>query len=599
MATFIVVGCARLPFVRALRSSTLLVLVLAFFAVLAYAAEPATDDPTVEPLQLWETKVISTHDSTHVRSPRWFPAVFSGYPQGLLAQLDGGVRSLELDLLPVSVPRGQPQRFVFRPVNFPGIDDGAVCALDDCFRIIVAWMQRNPRHFPLTIIVDPDVHENFPVFSTPEDWIDFGAYLLQFMAPVRSRVFTYSDLRGHAERRMKLGEMTVDAMRGKVILAVDNGENNLVKLAQSGALTPERVPFWLFCARSDAVKQSVDAPWCHFIKVWGMLRFEHHWAVQSHYLLRHVVDYRLLQNPLLLHPTPTTPEQPIVLRHSGEVLAPNLEAWSAELLFNALDSSQDGYLNFRDVAVRELLESFHLDGSFVIKLLLQIGMPRAFAGVLWRVLLALPVLGDDLRVTTDIAAARKNADDILHVSCGQLMLTDTPSSLFGDLPYSMPVPPNGEFFLSPCMTLERRGVFNATLYDRVANGTTLFKPTSALLTSQQWQEYARVPTLPSVVNMYFMCWMIYGAVWLTSPFLAVGWFFRNHPALRRVSACMRRQLCAGKPHEPLLPGMHRSKPDTPPPTVVHLRCRQVGVGVAAVVIVFALIMEIGTLQAVF
>ena len=62
--------------------------------------------------------------------------------------------------------------------NLPILDNGTTCSpLSQCMEEILLWTDKNPNHFPLFILMDPDFDENHCIAHTPEDWHKFGGHI--------------------------------------------------------------------------------------------------------------------------------------------------------------------------------------------------------------------------------------------------------------------------------------------------------------------------------------------------------------------------------------------------------------------------------------
>jgi hypothetical protein len=116
-----------------------------------------------------ELQLIGSHNSYHVAQPdekiEWMaeavkelnldvgdPLTLAYTHAPLDAQLDAGVRSFELD---VSAPTGPKGSEVAVVEHIPNLDPTSTCPdLASCLGTIVEWMDRNPDHVPIPVLVE-------------------------------------------------------------------------------------------------------------------------------------------------------------------------------------------------------------------------------------------------------------------------------------------------------------------------------------------------------------------------------------------------------------------------------------------------------------
>lgn len=191
----------------------------------APVAEPAGATPTTvaaapdDAVALNQIQVIGSHNSYHISnfdqigglSPAAVALDYTHQP--LTEQLDGGLRSFELD---VWLRDGALHVF-----HFPDFDPISTCDLfTDCLTEIREWSTAHPGHVPLGVLVE--------VKAQPEE---FGADGIdQIDADIRSvfaddEIILPDDVRGDAATLAEAvpeGWPTLGDSRGRVMFAMDN-----------------------------------------------------------------------------------------------------------------------------------------------------------------------------------------------------------------------------------------------------------------------------------------------------------------------------------------------------------------------------------------
>ncbi len=176
--------------------------------------------PLDEAMALNQIQVIGSHNSYHVSNYDQIKdvsplAVALDYThQPLAEQLDGGLRSLELDVW-------LQDDGALHVLHFPGFDPISVCDLfTDCLTEVRDWSTAHPDHVPIGILVE--------VKATAEQ---FGAHGIdQIDEEIRSvfdegSLITPDDVRGDRPTLAEAvpeGWPTLAEARGRVMFAMDN-----------------------------------------------------------------------------------------------------------------------------------------------------------------------------------------------------------------------------------------------------------------------------------------------------------------------------------------------------------------------------------------
>lgn len=234
------------------------------------------------PLRLNQIQVIGTHNSYHAglapsamtlltrENPTAARGLDYSHPS-LAAQLDGGVRQMELDVfydpkggryahpkwdamvqqagLPADAPY-DPEHVMERPgfkvMHVQDVDQRSVCALFvECLREVRAWSDGHPGHVPVFLLIEakeggvdgmPQATEALPF--TAEAFRALEAEILSVFP--RERMVTPDDVRGGARTLPEAiahgGWPTLDAARGKVVFLLDQRKNEPVYTAGHPAL---------------------------------------------------------------------------------------------------------------------------------------------------------------------------------------------------------------------------------------------------------------------------------------------------------------------------------------------------------------------------
>lgn len=224
-------------------------------------AASTPDDRGTSP-RLDELQVVATHNSYHVQpEPGLFEAMLAVAPElvrtieythpPLDEQLDAGVRGLELDvfadpaggrfarrsapaLIGLPSAEGPPELSEpgFKVLHVQDVDFGTTClTLVECLRTVRDWSDRNPRHVPIVIQVEPKadapglpIELAQPVPYTPELMADLDAEIRSVFPD--DRLVTPDDVRRGgrtvADGLRRHGWPRVDDVRGRVLFALDS-----------------------------------------------------------------------------------------------------------------------------------------------------------------------------------------------------------------------------------------------------------------------------------------------------------------------------------------------------------------------------------------
>ncbi|HEU4535800.1 MAG TPA: phosphatidylinositol-specific phospholipase C1-like protein, partial [Polyangiaceae bacterium] len=213
-------------------------------------------------LRVNHLQVVGTHNSYHRKAP---PAIFSAISalQPALAasidyshapldeQLRGGVRQLELDVFadpngglyanrlgpplvgePSASGVAELDRPGFKVLHVQDIDFESTCwTLASCLATIKTWSDANPRHLPVLVLIEAkdeaiddlgfDFTDPLPIRGPELDALD-----QELRAALGDRLLTPDFVRGERatlEEAVRVeGWPTVEASRGKIMLALDN-----------------------------------------------------------------------------------------------------------------------------------------------------------------------------------------------------------------------------------------------------------------------------------------------------------------------------------------------------------------------------------------
>ncbi len=220
-----------------------------------------------QPVRLNQIQVVGSHNSYHAGltpgvkallgkiKPQALRALDYSHPS-LTAQLDNGVRQLELDVyadskggryatlaatamlqqagLPADPPYnadGRMNQPGFKVMHIVGIDQRSTCALfTDCLREVRTWVKAHPRGIPIFLLIEAKQEApQLPGAPTPEPFTP--AVFDALDAEIRSifspgEMVTPDDLRGTSATLPAAiqghGWPTVDGARGKVVFLLDN-----------------------------------------------------------------------------------------------------------------------------------------------------------------------------------------------------------------------------------------------------------------------------------------------------------------------------------------------------------------------------------------
>jgi hypothetical protein len=203
-------------------------------------------------------QVLGTHNSYHIQPD---PFLINGYAnfdpdaifweythQPLDVQLEAqGVRQIELDVyadpegglhaqpvghglllgdLDARIPELEPPGM--KVLHIADLDIFSTCpTLIDCLGVVKAWSDANPRHLPITIVIEAK-SEGFlfiePIPFGPAEFDDLDAEI-RFVFP-DAQLITPDHVRGGAatleEAVLKRGWPTLAEARGRVLFALDN-----------------------------------------------------------------------------------------------------------------------------------------------------------------------------------------------------------------------------------------------------------------------------------------------------------------------------------------------------------------------------------------
>ncbi len=185
-----------------------------------------------EPLRLNHIQVIGTHNSYHVRPPDYIFETLSDWNAEVMAwdythdpldiQLDNGVRNFELDIHPFTDG--------FAVMHVPVVDEASTCPIFvDCLRVVYDWSQRNPRHLPVSFLLEFKMREALmagkPLMEINEAMCEAFEQAILSVFP-REQLFTPDDIRGDAptltEAVRAHGWPTLEESLGKVFFVLHN-----------------------------------------------------------------------------------------------------------------------------------------------------------------------------------------------------------------------------------------------------------------------------------------------------------------------------------------------------------------------------------------
>ncbi len=242
---------------------------LASLAVVLRAAEPErageTSSAAKSPLRLDQAQVIGTHNSYHVapdavadgllRSVAPREADANAYThRPLTEQLQQlGVRQLELDLfldprgglyadplawraakaqqkdVPAHDPAGKLKQPGIKVLHSPDFEfRTTVYTLADALTEVRAWSDKNPRHFPVFLLLELK-SESFSPLTKPPPWdaAAFGELEREILTVFpRQRILTPDQVRGESatlrDAVTTRGWPAIEAARGQVVFLLDN-----------------------------------------------------------------------------------------------------------------------------------------------------------------------------------------------------------------------------------------------------------------------------------------------------------------------------------------------------------------------------------------
>ena len=220
-----------------------------------------------EPLRLNQIQVIGTHNSYHAglapsamklleqRNPKAARGLDYSHG-GLVAQLDGGVRQMELDVfldpqggryahpkwdgavakagLPSDAPY-DPEHAMDRPglkvMHVQDVDQRSRCApFVECLHQVKAWSDGHPGHVPVFLLIETKEGgvERMPQATVGLPWTAEGFGMLEreiLSVFPREHIVTPDDVRGRSatlpEAIAHGGWPTLEAARGKVVFLLD------------------------------------------------------------------------------------------------------------------------------------------------------------------------------------------------------------------------------------------------------------------------------------------------------------------------------------------------------------------------------------------
>ncbi len=185
-----------------------------------------------EPLRLNHIQVIGTHNSYHVRPADYIFETLSGWNAEVMAwdythdpldvQLNNGVRNFELDIHPFTDG--------FAVLHVPVVDEESTCPIFvDCLRVVYDWSQRNPRHIPVSFLLEFKMREALmagkPLMEIDDAMFDAFEQTILSVFP-RERLITPDDIRGDnptlTEAVHARGWPTLAESLGKVFFVLHN-----------------------------------------------------------------------------------------------------------------------------------------------------------------------------------------------------------------------------------------------------------------------------------------------------------------------------------------------------------------------------------------
>jgi hypothetical protein len=219
---------------------------------------------SAEELRLNQIQVIGSHNSYHVAPP---PALLekirvinAGWAESwnythppLAEQLEMGVRQFELDIFadakgglfaeplglklvrlpgakPDFNPGGELSKPGFKVLHVPNMDCwSTVPSLKRALVEMNAWSVKNPRHLPVMILLECKDQPQPPLPTKPEAFtreclLELEEEILSVIPP--DRILRPDDIRGSEatlrDAVKKKGWPSVDSLRGKFLLALDN-----------------------------------------------------------------------------------------------------------------------------------------------------------------------------------------------------------------------------------------------------------------------------------------------------------------------------------------------------------------------------------------
>ncbi|MEA2696516.1 MAG: hypothetical protein QOI66_787 [Myxococcales bacterium] len=207
------------------------------------AERPAADANTnTGPVTVESLQVVGTHNSYHQMPPIAFDASHKYTHKPLDQQLNGGVRSLELD-----VHLGTNGYEVY---HIALIDPNSSChMLDECLGIIATWSNSHPAHVPIFLWLEikddtggSPITDILPVEQAVEK------------ALTRDKLMTPAWLRGSyaspRERLMTAGWPTLDQARGKIMVTLINRDARTKTYAHEGTSLDDRL-MWVNAAPTE------------------------------------------------------------------------------------------------------------------------------------------------------------------------------------------------------------------------------------------------------------------------------------------------------------------------------------------------------------
>ena len=189
--------------------------------------------PDDSELRLQDVQMLGTHNSYHRRPSRpLLPGEGADYEHpSITAQLDAGIRSLELDA------HNGPDFPVF---HTPLLDERSNCpTLQGCLRMVDRWSDTHPGHLPVVVLIEPKplpANSN-PVFQELLDRAAARQHLSDWDAPALARLdstvrhtfgrslVTPDEVRGrHPTLRRAIrtrGWPTLAKLRGRVLVVLN------------------------------------------------------------------------------------------------------------------------------------------------------------------------------------------------------------------------------------------------------------------------------------------------------------------------------------------------------------------------------------------